>query len=102
MRKATSKDAGIGIKEHRNEKGAKKRPGKQCTGDAGVLFFELLVHPDGKEKHWKKEKLHMLPGGLVYRKEETKDVIVVRPLIHKMCEGAGNRYKKNAFDDIRF
>jgi len=61
-----------------------------------------LIHPDGKEKHRKKEKLHMLPGGFVHRKEETKDVVVVRPLIYEMCEGAGNGYKKNAFDDIGF
>lgn len=44
----------------------------------------------------------MLPGGFVHRKEETKDVVVVRPLIYEMCEGAGNGYKKNAFDDIGF
>lgn len=36
----------------------------------------------------------MLPGGFVHRKEETKDVVVVRPLIYEMCEGAGNGYKR--------
>ena len=48
-----------------------------------------------------KQKLHVLPGGFVDRREETHKRILPGPVVNKMKKRPGNRDKENA-DDGKF
>ncbi len=97
-----SQNAGIAVKENRNEKGSKQDTGKQGAGDTGIFCFLAAVHEKRIKQHRKEDQLHMFPGGLICRKEKSENVVLLRPVINKMRNGADNQDKYGANDRVKF
>ena len=74
--------------------GISKRPSSippELDAEKGTVFFEEKALYQCKSKHWKKQKLHVLPGGFVYTGKDGGKSVLSAPVVQKMKKRASDR-----------
>ena len=70
----------VGVEKHRNENQAKENSAKLHTPKIRSVTEEKTLN-GGKNKHRQEEKLHMLPGGFIYTREEGDKDCLPKPIV---------------------
>lgn len=79
-----SKNPPVAVKNHRNCKRTRQQSTGQRGEDMGETGSQFYCHIHRVDKHRKKQKLYMLPGGFAHGEKQTGKGVVSGPFIDKM------------------
>ena len=77
-------DAGVGVEQHRDQGQPRQGADGPHRREVRVVSPHQAELDHGEQKQWKKQQLHVLPGGLVDGGEGRRQHAAAAPLVHKV------------------